>query len=139
METEPLIVEQYVRTGKAHLVYRHLLQLGAGSLALAEASECAGAQGKFWEMRELIYREQNRLFGATGAAAIQPLAAAIGLDEAEWGQCMDEHRFEQQSKDDHEAARREGVTSRPVMDIDCTHIIGAQGFAAFQKVLDGKR
>lgn len=136
METEPQLIEQYIKTGKARLVYRHLLQLGDSSKALAEASECAGAQGKFWEMREQIYRRQAELYGATSFAAVQPLAAELGLDETQFQQCLDQHQFEQQVTADFAAAEREGIRSRPVLDINGTRIVGAQPLTRFQQVLD---
>ncbi len=136
METEPQIVEQYVRSGRARLVYRHLLQLGEASARLAEASECAGEQGRFWEMRELIYRGQSDLFGATTFAAIQPLVAELGLDQARFQQCFDTRQYKQQVDDDYAAAQREGVRGRPVTDINGTRIVGAQPFAAFRQAID---
>lgn len=136
METEPQLIEQYVKTGKARLVYRHLLQLGDASKVLAEASECAGAQGKFWEMREQIYRRQAELYSASSFAAVQPLVAELGLDEAQLQQCMEQHQFEQQVTADFAAAEREGVRSRPVLDINDTRIVGAQPLSRFQQVLD---
>jgi protein-disulfide isomerase len=136
VETEPQLIDQYVKTGKAKLIYRHLLQLGDASKALAEASECAGTQGKFWEMREEIYRRQDQLFSATSFAGVQPLLAELGLDEAQFQQCMEQHQFEQQVESDYAAAQQEGVRSRPVLDINGTRIIGAQRFDAFQQILD---
>ena len=136
METEPQLIEQYVKTGKARLIYRHLLQLGEPSKTLAEASECAGAQGKFWEMREQLYRRQAELYSASSFAAVQPLVAELGLDEAQFGQCLEQHQFEQQVTADFAAAEREGIRSRPVLDINGTRIIGAQPLTQFQAVLD---
>lgn len=112
------------------------MQLGEGSARLAEASECAGEQGRFWEMRELIYRGQSELFGATTFAAIQPLVAELGLDEARFQQCFDSRQYRQQVEDDYTAAQREGVRGRPVSDINGTRIVGAQPFARFQPAID---
>lgn len=124
VEIEPQLIDQYVRTGRAKLIYRHLLQLGDPSEALAEASECAGAQGKFWEMRELIYREQDRVFSGT-INVTRPLAAQLGLDVDQFTQCVQSRAFEQAVESDYAAAQREGITSRPVMDINGTRLIGA--------------
>ena len=139
LETEPTLIEEYVRTGKARLVYRHLVQLGAGSQALAEASECAGAQGRFWEMREMLYARQPELFGVTDYAGVAPLAQELELDEPKFQQCMDQHDFGKQVEADAEAAQREGVVSRPVMDIAGTRIIGAQPVERFREALDAAR
>jgi protein-disulfide isomerase len=139
MGTEPQLIEQYVQTGKARLVYRHLVQLGAGSRMLAEASECAGEQGKFWELRELMYRRQGQLAGGRDVAALEPLSRALGIDHAALHQCIDDGRFRKQVEDDNAAAQREGVQGRPVMDIDGARIIGSQPIGAFAKVLDAPR
>ena len=136
METEPQIIEQYIKTGKARLIYRHLLQLGDGSRALAEVSECAGAQGAFWDMRELIYQRQAEFYGASDFASVEPLVTELGLDASQFRQCLDQHQFQQQVLDDYAAARSEGVTSRPVFDINGTRIIGAQPFTRFQQALE---
>ena len=138
METEPQLIERYVKTNKARLVYRHLLQLGEGTRMLSEASECAGEQGKFWEMRELIYRRHDEL-GGTDPAALAPLVQALGLDGASLNQCIAAGRFRQQVEADDAAAKRERVSSRPVMDINGRRIIGAQPFAAFASVLDAQQ
>lgn len=136
METEPQIIDQYVATGKARLIYRHLLQLGDVSRELAEASECAGAQGKFWEMREQIYTRQAEFYGASSFASVEPLVRELGLDAGTFEQCLDQHAFRQQVLDDFAAAQSEGVQSRPVTDINGTRIVGAQPLQAFQRVLD---
>src|SRR3712207_141506 len=107
METEPQVIEQYVKPGKARLVYRHLLQLGPSTQALSEASECAGAQGKFWETREWIYRNQDELSGARTADDLQPLVDALGLDQEQFRQCIDQGEFRKQVEDDYAAAQRE--------------------------------
>lgn len=139
METEPQIIEQYVKTGKARLIYRHLVQLGEGSQVLAEASECAGAQGAFWEMREQIYQRQNEVYGATNFAAVQPLVQELGLDANQFKQCLDQRQFQQQVLDDYAVAQRESINSRPVVDINGTRIIGAQPFTRYQQAIEAAR
>ena len=135
METEPKLIDQYVRTGKARLIYRHLLQLGSGSLALGEASECAGAQGQFWVARALIYREQNQL--APGdMKALQPLITELGLDSTKFQQCLEGHQFQKQVEDDYNASKREGITSRPVLTIGNRRFVGSLPLSTYQQALD---
>lgn len=136
METEPALIEQYVKTGKARLIYRHLIQLGTPSLALGEASECAGVQGKFWEIRDQIYRRQREFSGATTFAALQPLVNELGMDAAKFQGCFEQHEFRAQVMDDAAAAERAGVRSRPVFDIAGKRLIGAQSLEEFKRLLD---
>jgi len=60
-ETLPRLEAEYVRPGKVRLVYRHLAILGTQSVAAAQAADCAGEQGKFWEYHDLLFRNQAAL------------------------------------------------------------------------------
>src|SRR3989344_6619341 len=57
-QTENLIKENYIQTGKAKFVYRHFAFLGPESVAAAEAVECAKDQGKFWEYHDQLFTEE---------------------------------------------------------------------------------
>ena len=56
-QTEVKIVAEYVDTGKVKIIYKHFpLTLGhPNSQKAAEAAECAGEQGKFWEMHDKLF------------------------------------------------------------------------------------
>ena len=136
MGTEPQIIAQYIKTGRARLVYRHLLQLGEGSRVLAEASECAGAQGQFWPFRALLYWNQDQLGDGTDVGQLRPLEDAVKLDHAAFQQCMDTHRFQQQVDADYAASQREGIESRPTLLVNGAPIIGSQPFEVFAKAID---
>jgi len=59
-ETLSQIQKEYIDTGKARLVYRDFpLSFHPGAQPAAEAAECAKAQGKFWEMHDLIFSKQQ--------------------------------------------------------------------------------
>ncbi|ABU57753.1 DSBA oxidoreductase [Roseiflexus castenholzii DSM 13941] len=136
-ETEPAIIDAYVATGKARIVYRHLLQLGEESLRAAEAAECAGDQGKFWEMRDAIYRNQAALY-TTGdvGAALTYLAQTIDLDMNEYNVCVQSRKHRARIEADFRAAQDAGIRSRPVFDIGGTRLVGARPFEDFQAILD---
>src|SRR3990167_3005650 len=58
-ETEPTLRENYIKTGKVKFVYRDFAFLGQESLWAANAAQCAGEQGKFWEYHDYLYGNQN--------------------------------------------------------------------------------
>jgi protein-disulfide isomerase len=136
-ETEPAIIDAYVVTGKVRIVYRHLLQLGEESLRAAEAAECAGDQGKFWEMRDAIYRNQVSLY-TTGdlGAALTYLAQTIDLDLNEYRVCLQSRTHRARIEADFRAAQEAGVRSRPVFDIAGTRLVGARPFEDFQAIIE---
>ena len=56
----PELKKEYIDTSKVRLVYRHFpLSFHPLAQKSAEASECAGEQGKFWEMHDAIFYEQG--------------------------------------------------------------------------------
>jgi protein-disulfide isomerase len=137
VETEPQIIKNYIATGKVKLVYRHLLQLGDGSLRTGEASECAADQGKFWPMRAMLYARQNSVYGGTDLdATLAGFAKDLGLDTTTFSNCMQTHKHQQFVQDDYRAAVAAGVQFRPAFDINGAKLTGAQPFTAFQKQID---
>ncbi len=70
--------------GKVNLVHMNLVIHGAPAHFAAEAAECAGAQGKFWEMHDSILTDQK-----ADNASIQAKATAIsGIDMAKFNTCL---------------------------------------------------
>jgi protein-disulfide isomerase len=135
LETEPQIIDQYIRTGKVKLVYRHLQQLGETSERLSEASECAADQGRFWELRRAIYARYNDFY-TPGGVALDAAAAEAGVSPAPLQACLDAATHRDAVRADYQAAIAEGVRSRPVFKIGERTLIGAQPIAVFTQLLD---
>jgi protein-disulfide isomerase len=137
VETEPKITQAYIAPGKVKLIYRHLLQLGDGSVRTAEASECAADQGKFWPMHDTLYARQSEVYASTDLdTTLAGFAHDLGIDGAAFGSCMSEHKHLQFVQDDYKAAQAAGVQFRPVFDIGETRLTGALPFATFQRQID---
>lgn len=137
METEPQIKKTYVETGKVKLVFRHLLQLGAGSIRTAEASECAGDQSSFWPMHDMLYARQDEVYAAADLdATLTQFAQDLSLDTAAFAACMQSHKYLAAVQADYQAAQRAGVRFRPSFDINGARLTGALPFSAFQQQID---
>jgi protein-disulfide isomerase len=90
-EVLPELVTDYIDTGQ--LIYvLHPWSAGADSSGgqAAAAAECAGQQGKFWEMHDQLFDEQETW---TKAVNPQPLfvgyAESLDLDTEEFEACLD--------------------------------------------------
>ena len=83
-DTWPLLRQRYVDTGKVRFATRDLpLPMHEFALPAAVAARCAGQQGKFWEYREALFRDQSLLSQGRYAE----LAAEFGLDSARFENC----------------------------------------------------
>ena len=82
--------------------------------AAAEAAESAGALGKFWEMHDVLYENQEALEDKD----LLEYASAIGLDLRSFKRDMGEHVFAPRVKEDFRSGVRSGVNGTPTFFIN---------------------
>ncbi|RYD89899.1 MAG: DsbA family protein [Sphingomonadales bacterium] len=75
----------------------------------AEAAEAAGAQGKFWEMHDALYENQDQL----GQELIETLVERLRLDAARFEADLEERKFQPRVKHDFMGGVRSGVNGTP--------------------------
>jgi hypothetical protein len=64
LETQPVLDEQFVDTGKVLWIFKHFpLSIHPQAPAAGIAAECAADQGQFWEMHHAAVRERGTLVG----------------------------------------------------------------------------
>ncbi|MGV8176234.1 MAG: DsbA family protein [Candidatus Bilamarchaeaceae archaeon] len=132
-QTLPQIREQYVKTGKVRFVYMHFpLAMHADAQKAAEAAECAGEQGKFWEMHDWLYQNQGNL----GVRSLKSEAAALGLDTAKFDSCLDSGKYEAKVKGQMAEGQEHGVRGTPSFFVNGRMLAGAQPFSVFQAVIE---
>lgn len=93
------------------LVFRHYPIESAHPHALmaAEAAEAAGAQGKFWEMHDLLLKQEARL----GRGALETYAAQLALDIASFKASLDDEIYRQRVRDQVDGAVRSHLRATP--------------------------
>jgi protein-disulfide isomerase len=134
VETEPKITQEYIAPGTVKLIYRHLLQLGDGSVRTAEASECAADQSQFWPMHDMLYHRQSEVYASTDLnATLVGFANDLKLNTETFSSCMSTHKHLQFVQDDYKAAQAAGVQLRPVFDVGSARLIGALPYTTFQR------
>jgi len=108
----------------------------------ALTAECAGRQGKFWEMHDAIYQNQKAInSGWLSVDSIKSFASAIGMDMQKFNSCFDSKRYAQKITENFKEGKDAGVNGTPTfMIIDSggqiVTIRGAQPFDVFKQVLD---
>jgi protein-disulfide isomerase len=91
LEVLPELVKDYIDTGQViYVLHPWSAEADSPSAQAAAAAECAGQQGKFWEMHDQIFEEQETW---TQEANPRPLfvdyAESLDLDTAEFEACLD--------------------------------------------------
>lgn len=135
--TERELEQRYVATGKLRLEVRQFAFLGRESVRAAEALECAGEQGKFWQYRDALYAAQsgeNR--GAFSDRNLRAIADRAGLDGGAVAACLDAGRYRDRVQADLAAGRAAGVNATPTFFINGQTIVGAQPAAAFVAAIE---
>jgi len=144
-DTYPQLEKEYIQTGKVKYVFRDLPleSIHKNAFKASEAAHCAGEQGKFWEMHDRLFANQNSLEPAMLTAHAQ----AIGVDSKKFQACLDAGKYAADIRKDIADANRLGITGTPTTVIGMTQpndpkikvlrvIRGAQGYNAFKAAFD---
>jgi protein-disulfide isomerase len=102
------------------------------AMPAAEAAMAAGAQGKFWQMHDLMYANQREL----SPASYEKWAQQIGLDMSKFKADLASHKYQAAVKADADYAQSVGANGTPNFFIDGRQLVGAQPFDAFSKIID---
>lgn len=102
-----------------------------GALRAAEASRCAGDQGKFWEYRSGLFdagRVTNDLHPKLGES--------LGLDMESFQSCLASEKYREAVQADGAEAEKLGITGTPAFLVNGILLPGARPFEAFIEIID---
>ncbi len=119
--------------GKIRFVYREFpLPFHGDAQKASEAALCAGDQGKYWEMHERLFANQQAL----GLPQLKEHSKALGIEAGKFDKCLDggdKAKVVEASKKVGEAL---GVTGTPAFFINGRSLSGAQPFENFKEIID---
>jgi protein-disulfide isomerase len=113
----PIIKELQGRTGEMlRFVFRNFPITTSHPHAerAAEAAEAAAAQGRFWEMHDLLYENQARL----GDEHLRAYAEQLGLDVEPFDRELAEHVHVERIREDFMSGVRSGVNGTPTFYVN---------------------
>jgi len=142
-DTYPQIVKDYIDTGKIKYVWRdYPLEFHQNAEKAAEAAHCAGEQGKFWEMHDRLFANQQNI----AATDLPKHAEALGLNKGLFEQCLDSGRYATDIKKDIADAGTVGISGTPSFLIGIVQpngsvkltkkLVGAKSYAEFKSAID---
>jgi protein-disulfide isomerase len=144
-DTLPQLMRDYIDTGKVKYIFRNLPleSIHSSALRAAVAAECAGEQGKYWELHDQLFANQTAL----GASAIANYARTAGLDTTRFQACVSSDRHTARIKRDQADAQNAGAGSTPTIFVAVVTpgdskvravrlIRGAQNYSTFKTAID---
>lgn len=142
LETQPVLDEKYVDSGKVLWVHKHFpLNIHPQAPAAGVASECAAEQGQFWEMHDALFNSVSAWSITDPNPVFESLAADLGLDADAFAACLVDPAMLARVNEDM-AAGGQFVQGTPTFIIvrgeQGSIIPGALPEASFSEVLDAE-
>lgn len=141
----PRIVRDYVDTGTLRYVFKNYPseELHPGAFKAHVAAACAGDQGRYWEMHDRLFADQDTF----GIDRLVDDARRVGVDVATFRTCVAGTTHDAVILEDIDQAVRGGVSGTPVFVVALTEpdggnvtplrvVVGAQPYQAFKDAID---
>jgi protein-disulfide isomerase len=134
----PEIKKQYIDTGKVRFYSKDLpLDFHPNALRAAQAARCAGEQGKFWEIRDTMGANPDKL----DMGHIMSFASDLKLDTQKFQDCVNSDKYKEKVQADVAEAMRVGANGTPAFvvgkstgnGVDGELVVGAMPFAMFDE------
>jgi protein-disulfide isomerase len=148
IQTFPLILKEYVDTGKVKFVYRDfpIQNSHPNAFPAAAASECAHEQNNYWEYHNALFERQaiwNNLEISDSINTFKKFAIELGLNEDQFNSCLDSGKYIEEINKDLKDGTNYGITGTPGFLIGnekngFVKLTGAQPFEAFKKIIDSQ-
>lgn len=118
-------------------VYRHLVVLGPESARAAEAAECAGEQGKFWEYHDMLFENlRGEGVGAFSDANLKAFAPRLRLAEEQFAACLDGRKYASRVMEDTQAARALDIRSTPTVLVNGLRLVGLADYGTYRRAIE---
>jgi protein-disulfide isomerase len=92
----------------------------------------ANAQGKFWEMHDKMFANQQKL----ERADLDKYAQEIGLNMSKFKADMDGHKYKDQIDADSKRGTEVGANGTPTLFVNGRQLVGAQPFDSFKPIIE---
>ena len=137
---EPDIKSRLVSTGLIRFRYMDFpLSMHPNAWPAHLASWCAGEQGKFWEMHDAIFMNQDRWnTQATRRPdrVLSGLARQVGVNMDQYESCVSSRKYQQQIRANVDEGVRRGVGGTPTFFIGNKRISEPLSYDEFKKYVD---
>lgn len=143
-QVAPRIVDEYVKSGRLKYVFADFpLASHPGASKAAQAAHCAGDQGNYWEMNDLLFGHPQSLTEGT----LKAFGSSLGLDSQALLDCVESGKHAQKVRDGLSEGKRAGVRGTPSFFFGLTDqtqpkirvrqtLTGAHPYPAFKRLIE---
>lgn len=126
------VIKKY--DGKVNWVYRDfpLTEIHPEALPAAIAANCAGQQGKYFEMHHRLFEE----FKSLGSDLYNKLATELSLDQGKFAACLKDPAQQAEVMKDQQVGQTIGVNGTPAYFVNGRRISGGVDLNEFSKIID---
>jgi protein-disulfide isomerase len=145
LQTVPQLLADYVNTGKVKYVFVDypIAQLHPDAFKSHEAAACAGDQGKYWQMHDLLFTNAP----ARDASTLSANAGMLGVDTKMFEACLNGGRHAPAIRQSIARMQQLGVDGTPLVLIGLTpapgspmkvvsFVYGAKPYSEFKAAVD---
>jgi protein-disulfide isomerase len=145
LQIMPQVMAEYVNSGKVRYVFVDypIAQLHPDAFKSHEAANCAGDQGKYWQMHEILFTNSP----AKDASQLTEKAKMVGVDAAKFSACLASGRHAAAINNSIARMQQLGVGGTPLTLIGLTpqpgapmkivsSVYGAKPYAEFKAAID---
>jgi len=134
-DTFSRIIENY--GDEVRFVYRDfpLTSIHPEAFPAAEAANCAGEQGQYWEYHDKLFSGGPQ---ALSAETYVRYAEELTLDMQDFQECVDTGRYKDEVQADFDFGAQLGVRSTPTFFINGIAVVGAQPYSTFVEIIEGE-
>ncbi|MFN8567249.1 MAG: DsbA family protein [Kouleothrix sp.] len=117
---EPAIIKDYIDTGKVKMVFHDFpLSQHKNAVPAAEAARCAGDQGAYWPMHDLLFAKQAEWENSAPPADLfAGYAQQLKLDRGAFEQCTNGRTHQQSIQAAYQASVKAGINQTPTFVVD---------------------
>lgn len=133
------IKEKYIANGKVRYMFRDFpLPFHQNAMISALAARCAGDQGKYWEMHDILYEKQSDWSGSDAKDKFVGYASDIGINSEAFTKCLDDEKYKDAIEADLALVQELGVGGTPGFFVNGKLMVGALPFSEFEKAIEAE-
>lgn len=134
--TFPILLSDYIATGKVSFEFRDLAFLGADSVTAAEAADCSVDQDGYWLYHDTIFANHyGENLGNLSKSRLLQMAKLSGLDKDKIASCLDAGTTSAAVQGMHQEATQLGISSTPSFVLN-GELVQWQGWDALKQEID---